>query len=113
MAELIFFLVFLIPALLGVSEIIHLVRMSLFSLNGINSPYVVVWLKDDTAENQILSVCEQYSWSGKKYAQNIIAINSTLSDDKFEICKQMAEKNNIYFCTAEELVSVMSYLSGK
>lgn len=113
MAELIFFLIFLIPALLGVSEIIHLVRMSLYSLKGINSPYVVVWLKDDTAENQILSVCEQYSWSGKKYAQNIVAINSMLGDEKFEICSKMAEKNNIYFCSAEELVSVLNYLSVK
>lgn len=111
MSEIIFSLFLLVPAMLGIAEIMHLIKLYLIERNNSLSPYIIIILKNETANEQILSVVENYRWQGEKYAENIIAVNSFLSEENQEIYADLARKHNLFYCSFEELKEVLKYLS--
>lgn len=112
MGEIILFLVFLIPAMLGLAEIIHIFKTCLFYPKNIDS-YMLVYLSNENSAAKLNFVLEQYYWFGKKYFGNIIAIASDLNKENYDVCQNIAEKHGIIFCNENELDEVLAEINKK
>ena len=109
MAEILLCLFFLIPAMLGLSEIFHILKLYILFPKRITS-YVIVYLNNENASGQLQYALEQYFWLGKKYARNIIAVSNNLDKESSEVCKKIAFKHGLIFCGSEELETVLKNL---
>ena len=112
MGEIILFLIFLIPAMLGLAEIIHIFKTCLFYPKNTDS-YVLIYLSNENPALKLSFVLEQYYWLGKRYVENVIAIASDLSEENYEMCKNIADKHGIIFCNEIELDKVMAEIKKK
>lgn len=99
--------------ILGLADIIHAIRLCVFSPKNKAITYLVIYLKADDPESQLKYVGEQYLWQGRRLADNVIAVNTALSEDASESCEKIAEKYNIIFCSSDELCNAVELLSGK
>ncbi len=100
MIKSILLIICLIPTMLGVSEILHWLRLLILAPEKKPITYTVVCLTSDSAKEQIRFAAAKYSNSGHK---NIIAVNSSVEEQDINECKEIADKNDIIFCSAEEL----------
>lgn len=102
MKFLLFFVVFVF-ALLGLSEFLHILKLKFILPKGKPNVRVVVNLKEETALKQLEFVCEQYSWLGVKYADEITALAYNLSHKTFFECEKFAKINGIkIYCERKE-----------
>lgn len=106
MAEIILFLVFLIPAMLGLAEILHILKLYILYPKTAAS-YVLVFLKGENASEQLMLALEQYFWLGKRYARNIIAVDMGLNGESLKVCRKIALRHNVIFCSEKELDLVL------
>lgn len=103
MSETVIIFIFAIPAILGLAEILHIVK--LFLLGGktkIKSVLVVV-PNNENYFKQLMNISEQKRWQGDKYAEKIIVLNTLLEKEKFFECRILAEKLGFEFCDKYEL----------
>lgn len=97
MFEHICFFILLIFAIFGFCEASHLLKLLiLFPKRNMNSQ-LVIRLKNETAEKQLIFAGEQYLWLGNKFADSILADNSSLDIPTYLRCKKIAQKYNIKF----------------
>ena len=61
--------------IIGVSEIIHNLALSLFKTKYINNNTLLCYLDDNCAELNLRYVIEQKNWHGRRFAGKIIAIS--------------------------------------
>ncbi len=101
MAEIILNLVFAIPAVLGLAEIIHSVKMWLLKPKNIGKRILVLIPNTEDFEKQILSAYEQLKWQGKKIADKVVVVDYLV--DQKEECKRLTEELGIEFCALSEL----------
>ena len=113
MGEIIFFALFTIPALLGVAELIHLIKVYIISPKNTAVKYLLIFLGKNSPYEQLTTVAEEFFWRGKKYAQNIIAVNLDISDEDYIYCRSFCDKNNFIFCNVDEISEYAELLSGK
>lgn len=113
MGEVIFFAIFTIPALLGVAELIHLIKVYIISPKTNSIKYLLVFLGENSPYEQLTAVAEEFFWRGKKYAHNIIAINTGIKEEDYIYCRSFCDKNNLIFCNADEVNEYIELLSGK
>lgn len=113
MGELIFFIVFTVPAIYGISELIHLIKAYVISPKGFTPKYLIVFLGENSPYEQLISSAEELFWHGKKYAQNIIAVDCGLEEKEYYDCREFCEKNNFIFCNSNELSGYLDVLMGK
>ncbi len=99
----IIFGIFLIFAMLGLSELIHIVKTRLKSNGKKALTYSVLFLSGDNPERQLAFAAEQQLWLGKTYSDYIIAVNSGLDEENDKLCRTTAEKYGATYCTASEL----------
>ncbi len=103
MGEIIFFLVFAIPAVLGLAEIIHIIKMWFLS-SGVGGKRVLVLVPDnENFTKQILSTYEQFRWHGNKLADKIIILDCLIDDENIEECKRITRKPGLEVCTLSQL----------
>ena len=113
MGEAIFFIVFIIPAILGVAELIHLLRVYIICPKINSTSYLIIFLGESSPCKQLAFAAEELSWRGKKYAQNIIAVDCGLNAEEYQICYSFCEKNNFIFCNTKELQGYIDVITGK
>ena len=113
MFHTIFCFLMLLPTMLGIAELIHMLKSALISRKGKNFSYTVVVLENETAISQLLYQIEKYQWQGKGYTQNIIAINSYLDENNKKQCNDIAKKYGVFICSFEELTSTVKYFYEK
>lgn len=113
MGELIFILIFSIPAIFGLAELIHILRSYILTPKFFTPKYSVIFLGKNMPYEQLLSAHLEFAWYGKKYAQNIIAVDCGINDENYSVCMQFCRKNNLIFCKSEELSDYMDVLMGK
>lgn len=101
MFEYILAAICLIFSLLGLSEFLHGVRIKFFSGGKRAETYSVILLNEDCPVQKLKYAGEQFLWHGKNYADYIIAVDSGMDAETAEICRVIAEKYNIKFCTLE------------
>ncbi len=91
------FLIFivLVFSIFGLCEALHNLKLLLiFPKRKMQSSMVVI-LKENTAEQQMLFVGEQYKWMGTKFADRVIAVCENFSAEMVEECKSIADKYGI------------------
>ena len=113
MGELIFFIVFTIPAICGVSELIHILRVKFISPKAFAPKYLLIYLGDNSPYEQLVASADELFWYGKKYAQNIIAVDCGIKQEEYYNCREFCEKNNFIFCNSKELSGYLDVLMGK
>ncbi len=113
MGELIFFVIFSIPAIYGVAELIHILRGFIIKPKVFAPKYIILFLGNNMAYEQLLSAFWEFSWYGKKYAQNIIAIDCGIKEEEYKTCFEFCKKNNFIFCNSAELSGYLEVLMGK
>ncbi len=89
------FLVLLIFAVFGFSEFIHLVKMRLLFPKKKYGSRLVIDLKKDIAEKQVLYLCEQYNWYGESFANTVKTNAEDLDLETLEKCKNIAKRYDI------------------
>ncbi len=113
MGEIIFFLVFIIPALLGFAELLHLLKVYIISPKIRAVKYCIVFLGDNAPCKQLALAAEELFWRGRKYAQNIIAVDCGINEDEYHICRSFCDKHSFIFCSYNELNEYLGVISGK
>jgi len=105
MAEIIFIVIFLIPAILGLAEIIHTVKLSLVSSDTKNNNnFVIAVLEDESFVGHILNVIQQQRWHGTDFAKEIILVNSNLKPENKKECKLLVSGEGIKICSWDDLI---------
>ena len=102
MAEICLMILFLIPAMLGLAEILHILKLYILKPQNPIIAYKVVILTDDMPLEIMKYVIEQHVWN-KNNSSQLIFVNSLLSQNNFDKCKQFAEEYGIGFCTKDKV----------
>lgn len=107
MAEIVFILICAIPAMLGLSEILHSIKL-LFMSSGKNSKKILIIVPDkENFASQILGIYEQVKWHGKRMADKIIVADTLLDDKSRNECEVLARKLNLEVCSEIEILNVV------
>ena len=93
--KLFLILIVLVFAVFGFSEFLHNLKLFLIFPRGKMHSHLVVELENNTAEQQLLFVCEQYAWYGNSFADYIVPSFEKLDAQTCERCKKIAEKRGI------------------
>ena len=94
MVEIFLKLLVLVPAVLGVSEIIHLIKTAIHSPSKRPKNYWVVMLEKGSAEQQLKYAVLKYAWQNNDY-KNLVIITNDVSGEELENCKELAQKYGI------------------
>lgn len=103
MAEIILLLVFSVPAILGLAEIIHSVKLFLISPKIRESGVLVILPDNDNFDRQILNAAEQRNWYGNRFANGIIILDSLLNEENKTECRKLADRLNFEICGKSDL----------
>lgn len=106
MAEAVFFLIFCIPAVLGLAEIIYTVKMLILKPKIKGNKILVLVPRNEDFEEQILNLAEQVKWNGKKYAQRVVILETPLNDENKHKCNELANQFGFEICSKEELTDI-------
>lgn len=101
MAEIVLNLVFAVPAMLGLAEIIHSFKMWLLKPKDKGKRIMVLIPDANDFEKQILSVYEQLKWQGEKFANKILVLDCLPLHR--EECEKITKELGIEFCEASKL----------
>lgn len=103
MLETILIILALIPAMLGLAELLHILKNFLLSPKKRPKKYLLVFLEKDFAIAQFSDALEQQAWFGKRYCDKVFAVFSTLSESELEACHRLANQNKAVLCSVTEL----------
>ncbi len=108
MSEIIFVIIFLIPSMLGLAEILHFIRSYILGGKAKPRKLLLVYLTGDDASLQLKGVLEEFNWHGKRFAEKVIAVDCGAKD--FALCKALAQKGEIYCCDIKELKDIIDVI---
>ncbi len=107
MAEVIFILFFAFPAILGLAEMLHTVRLWFVAASKCGKKILVVIPDDDNFERQLTSVFEEGKWQGERLAHKIVVVNSFLTGPNQKECELLAEKFGFKICSKGGLCDIV------
>ncbi|MBR4123524.1 MAG: hypothetical protein IKT93_03820 [Clostridia bacterium] len=107
MAETVLLILLLFPSMLGLAELIHLVKAYILAPKVSPKKTVVVYLYGEYAVEQLKLILDEYNWQGEKYAQQIIAVDCGIESSQYAQCEKIACKNQIIFCKEKDLANVL------
>ena len=93
--SVVIFLVILYLSVICLCDVFQSFRLALLRVKNGSSRVVFCLLKDEFAELNLRCVIEQYKWSGKQFADRIVAINYLEDAQLLERCKLLAESYKI------------------
>ena len=103
MAEIIFIFIFTIPAILGLAEILHTVRILFVSTHKIERSILIIVPNNENFSKQLIYTAEQYRWHGNRYAERIVVLDYLLNEENKQECALLARKFNFQICSKTEL----------
>ncbi len=103
MAETVFILTLLIPAVLGVAEILHAVKQYLYSYKKIGGQILLLIPNDNNLRLQLESAANQRDWYGKAYPQKILVLPYNLTLENRYECEKLARKLQFEMCEIDDL----------
>ena len=110
MIEICLVILFLIPAMLGLAEILHILKLYILKPQNPIISYKVIILTDSTPIEDMKYVIEHYLWLSKKNNSSLIFVNSLLCEENFNACKKMAEYYGFSFCSKDEIKEYLNLL---
>lgn len=104
MAENILLLVFSIPAIFGLAEILHILKLQI--LKPQKSACRVLVIRPDTESfvTQLLYVAERFRWQGLGYADKIVVLDSELCGVAKDECGQLASSLGFMSADGKDLL---------
>ena len=92
MAEIVFGIVLIFPAMLGLAEMLHTLKMHLLSSPKRCERVLVVYPDDENFPRQIMKTAEERNWQGEKFAQRVLVSIKNISEENAEEVMSLAEK---------------------
>ena len=92
MAEIVFGIVLIFPAMLGLAELLHTLKMHLLSSPKQCERVLVVYPDDENFLRQIMKTAEERKWQGEKFAQRVLVSIKNISEENAEEVMSLAEK---------------------
>lgn len=93
MAEAFIITLTVVLAVIGVSEVLHLIAGYIFKSKVKPVKHLVVRLNSECAEQQVLSVISELNWSGSKFADKVIFITDSLDTKTSEHLSDLYSSN--------------------
>lgn len=90
--KIVLMLLCVVFAVLGLSEFLHIIKLFFIFPKRKLCAHIVVNLQNETAQKQILYICEQYFWHGKSFADFIVFNANSLNEENYLHAKAIAEK---------------------
>ena len=103
MPEIIMVLFLIIPAVLGMAEILHFAKMLILSPYIKGDRYSLIVLENEDALFQLKNFFEENNWYGAKKLGKTIVVCKDLSSENYEECRQLAEANGAMLLDYEKL----------
>ena len=103
MAEIILLVVFSVPAILGLAEIIHSVKLFLVSPKIRESGVLVILPDNSNFDRQLLNAAEQRNWYGSRFAKEILVLDSLLDEENKTECRKLADRLGLGICDGSGL----------
>lgn len=100
---ILFYLLVLFLSVVGLSELIHAMHLRFLSGKRKRKTCVICMLKDSYSELDLRYVLEQYNWSGRVFAEKVIAIDCLDDKDVSDRCQVVAERNCVEIMKFEDL----------
>ncbi len=97
MVETFLCIVTVLLAIVGLSELVHWLSYMILKPKVKPHKQLIVYLNDQDAEQQLLSIIEELRWQGKRYADSLVAVTGDLSDEKKIICRSRFCGKGIFF----------------
>lgn len=110
MVKIILIVLFLIPAMLGLAELLHIFKLFLLKPKKSLLSYKIIILTDNSPLEQMRYVIEQYIWQSEKNSSGIVFVNSLLSNLNLIECKNLADKYGLTFCSKKELEAYLNHI---
>ena len=98
----VFFLFLIIPAVLGVAEILHFLKLAMLSSGDNEYKFSCIFLEEENAIIKLKAFCEESNWNGIKRGKEFYAIYNELSENVLNECALIANKYDIEFLSVEE-----------
>ena len=98
MVETILLILLLFPSMLGLAEIIHMIKLYILLPKVKPQKAVIVYLNGEKSVEQLQFVIQEYLWYGEKYAKKIAAVDKGIPEDLVDKCVDIAVKNDIILC---------------
>ncbi len=99
--------VFLVPAMLGLAELLHILKGWLIKPDKPAYRVMLVFIDGENAPQQLLYTAEQYLWQGRKESDRVIAVYSSDDDTDIDYCRSICDKNGMSFCSKQELLEIL------
>lgn len=103
MPQLIFIIFLIIPAVLGLAEILHYLKLLIISPESPSDRFCVSVLSEGNGSLELRAFCEENNWSRKPVRYRLVAVYSELSAETLDECKIIAEKNGVTLLRASQL----------
>ncbi len=98
MFELLFAILAVFFGILGLTEVLHIIKMLILKPKKRPKRYLVCEIEKDCAKRQILSTAENFRWYGKGIADCVIFLSDGFTDDTKELCSFLSRNGEIFFC---------------
>lgn len=103
MVKSILFALLLIFAVIGICEIIYIIKMMIYYPGIRIKNYSVIVLKSKYSIKQLNYIWQKINWYGDSYALGVIAITDALDNNEVSMCTRFARGKNIALCHADSL----------
>lgn len=103
MAENLLLLLFSVPSIIGLAEIIHALKLWLVLPKRPACRILLVRPDKDNFAGQLLHISERRKWLGNGYAEKIVVLNSALGDNSEE-CGRLALRLGFVTADGQELL---------
>lgn len=84
MAEIVFGIVLIFPAMLGLAEMLHTLKMHLLSSPKRCERVLLIYPDDENFQRQIMKTAEERNWRGEKFAQRVLVSIKNISQENTE-----------------------------
>ncbi len=108
----ILFALVLIFAVIGICEIIYIIKM-IISYPGIRvKNFSIIILKSKYSIKQLNYIWQKIKWYGDSYALGVIAITDALDNNEVSMCFEFASGKNITLCRTDSICEC-KFLQGE
>lgn len=108
MFEAIILTIVFLLAIVGLSELLHRIWLFFLRPSGLqNKNYLLIFVDDETAPQQIREGLEKIRWAGQKEFSALVCVDNGMDAKTRNICKIIAQNNNdLIFADINEIGSV-------
>ena len=107
MLEIIIILFLIIPAVLGMSEILHVMKMLILSPHTECNKYSLIVLENEDALFLLKKFFEENNWNGSKKNGKAIVVFKNLTGNIYEECKAVALNNGAVITDYEKIAAAL------